>query len=197
MAGARPGARSFGGALNHHLRPLDRSDFPVMARWRRDREMVRWWGPAADEDQLETEYGDQIDRRYSADNGPARLCIYEVDGVSVGFGESYLIDDHPQWAQRLGIHSAIGVDYAIGSPHHRRAGHGVRLIHLLIAAGFDDHPTASRVVSVPKAANTASRRALERAGLSLLEVRPLEGEYPAEGDSAIYSMSRDAWNALT
>ncbi|MCP4958242.1 MAG: acetyltransferase [Actinomycetia bacterium] len=172
------------------IRPLTRLDFPTLARWRRDRQMIAWWGPPVDETQLEHDHGNTIDERWSDEDAPARLWIYEVGGVPIGFGESYLIDHHTEYAERLATSNAIGVDYAIGEPAERGRGHGRRLVTLLISAGFAEHCTADKAVVVPKAANAASRATCESAGLHLVEQRPLQDEYPRGGDSAIYALSR-------
>lgn len=158
--------------------------------------MQRWWGPAIDEDQLEVDYGSTIDERWTPSNGPARMWIYEVDAKPVGLGENYLIDHHLEWANSLGVEHAVGVDYAIGSPADRGKGHGARLIELLVEDALSEHTTATQVVVAPKAANTASRRALESVGLELVEVRHIEGEYPRDGDSAIYAITRERWRTL-
>jgi hypothetical protein len=56
---------------------------------------------------------------------------------------------------------------------------------------FGLFPEVGAIVAVPQAANHASRRALEKAGFSLVGERTLDSDDPSDaGPSAVYALTR-------
>ena len=90
------------------FRPFTRADYPVLARWRRDRAWLTWWGPARSVDELDDDYGACID---GAD--PTSMTIATIDGRDFALVETYRLRDHPDWAAKLSMEHAAGIDYAI------------------------------------------------------------------------------------
>jgi len=122
---------------------------------------------------------------------PARLFVIEEDGRPVGFIQCYRHADEPDWDRAVGIPAAAGIDYLIGEPDRVGYGLGSRAIRVFAATVFDRYPDVSVVVAVPQAANEPSRRALERAGFRLVDVRDVESDDPGDaGPSAIYALER-------
>ena len=172
------------------FRPFTRADYPLLARWRRDRAWLTWWGPAQTVDELEEYYGPVIDG-----DDPTIMSIATLDGQDIGLTEQYRIADHPEWDAQVRIEGAAGIDYGIGLPEHRGRGVGTAMLTALVADTFDEFHDCTSVVAAPKSANRASCGVLERIGMELVRVEHLKGEYPEEGDSSIYVMRRTAWEA--
>jgi RimJ/RimL family protein N-acetyltransferase len=80
----------------------------------------------------------------------------------------------------------IGIDYAIGDRAHIGRGAGTALIATLVTEIRRRHPGAG-ILSTPEAANTASRRVLEKNGFLLIAVRPVITE-PSDAPMAIYRL---------
>ncbi|WP_084468924.1 GNAT family N-acetyltransferase [Nocardiopsis trehalosi] len=98
----------------------------------------------------------------------SRPCLVALDGDPVAYVELYRAardvvarhyDAHPH---------DVGVHIAIGDPGRVGRGLGPRLLDALARAVFAADPDCRRIVMEPDAANTAARRAAERAGLALL-----------------------------
>jgi RimJ/RimL family protein N-acetyltransferase len=79
------------------------------------------------------------------------------------------------------------MDYAIGDPAWIGRGTGTELIAVLVTEIRRHHPSAGMLVG-PDAANTASRRVLEKNGFELVAVRPVATE-PSDAPIAIYRLT--------
>ena len=81
----------------------------------------------------------------------------------------YAIAAYPEYVEELTPvcpvpPGALSIDYLIGEPAARGRGLGAALIAAAVARGFADHPDAQDVIVPVAAGNTASLRALQRAG---------------------------------
>jgi len=171
------------------LRPLTRTDYPTLALWRRDRAWLTWWGPPLNEDELEDAYGPTIDG-----TEPTFMFIATEGSREVGLVETYRHADHPTWHGQIQVDHAIGIDYGIGLPRDRGRGLGRAMLTVLIEEALDLFPDCDCVVAVPKSANRPSCALLESMRFMLHAVKPVEGEWPKEGTSSIYKLTRDAWS---
>jgi aminoglycoside 6'-N-acetyltransferase len=156
------------------LRPLLRSDFPLMGEWLREPLVAEWWSDDPAPEALEREYGRAID---GAD--PTVLRIGEVHGVPVGFVQWFRFADEPAYAEELAPFVAVpddawSLDYLIGAPEHRGRGLGTALVLGALAA-IGDAP----VVVPVHAGNLASAALLRRAGLHEVAAASLEPDNPA------------------
>jgi len=169
------------------FRSFDRADYPLLARWRRDRAWLTWWGPARSADELEDDYGPCIDG-----TEPTLMSVAAVGGREFALVETYRIADHADWSEKVSIAGAAGIDYGIGQAADRGHGLGKRLLVALVADTFDENGDCDSIVAVPKTANLASCRALESVGFSLMRTEEIEGEYPSSGTSSVYKLDRVA-----
>jgi aminoglycoside 6'-N-acetyltransferase len=99
------------------------------------------------------------------------MLMVTLDGTPVGWCQWYRWADYPADAEPIGARDGeIGIDYAIGDP--AKVGHGVgtMLIAALITEVRRRHPGAGVLVD-PAAANTSSRRVLEKNGFQLVAIR--------------------------
>ena len=168
-------------------RPLSRDDLPLLRRWLAMPHVQAWWGSepvtAAD---VERKYGPRVDG-----NDATRVFVIEVAGQPVGIIQCYRHADHAAWDRAVGVPSAAGIDYLIGEAAHCGHGVGSAAIAGFAPRVFALYPEVNVIVAVPQAANGASRRALEKAGFSLLDERQLDSDDPSDaGPSAIYARGR-------
>lgn len=165
------------------------ADLPLLAQWLDTPHVARWW-PRTDNSvaALEAHYGPAIEGE-----DPSRLFLIAVDGVPVGFCETYLHADEPAWDAAVGLPNVAGIDYLIGEPERCGRGLGTRVIGAFCALVFDLYPDIDAIASVPQEANPASRRVLEKNGFRLVEVRMVESDDPGDaGPAAIYLLPRPA-----
>lgn len=143
------------------FRRLADSDLAMLHRWLNEPRVVQWWE------------GDDVSWdgvvRGSASTDPIEYWVASLDGRDVGWIQCYATADSPSEAaawQALGVdETAAGIDYLIGAPDQRGRGPGSAMIRSFVAeVVFGRHPGWSQACAAPYAANTASWRALAKAG---------------------------------
>lgn len=113
------------------------------------------------------------------------MWITEIHGQAGGLLQCYLHADYPQHDASVGIAAAVGIDYLLGGAH-RGQGLGALVVSAFAAHAFDQHPSAATCIATPAQANTASWRALERAGFT----RHGECQPPDQSIAFIYATAR-------
>ncbi|MCF6733887.1 GNAT family N-acetyltransferase [Blastococcus sp. KM273129] len=144
------------------LRPLERADLPLLARWLAEPLVRRWWND--DPAEVAAQYGPSIDG-----DDPTAVYLGVHAGEPFGFVQVYRFDDEPGSLAELSAvcpvpPGALGIDYLVGEPSARGRGLGAAMIAAAVARGFADHPDATGVLVPVVTANEASWRALRRAG---------------------------------
>ena len=143
---------------------LAEDDLPMLHRWLNEPGVVEWWeGEDVSWDAVVRDYRTQRD-------DSTEHWIASVNGRDVGWIQCYLAADDPDetdawWA--LGVdRKAAGIDYLIGDRSDRGHGMGSAVIRaFVIDVVFGQHPEWTQACAGPFAANVASCRALEKAGL--------------------------------
>jgi aminoglycoside 6'-N-acetyltransferase len=157
-------------------RRLVASDLPLLAEWLREPQVARWWNHEATAEAVERDFGPSV-----RGEEPGEDLVVALDGRPVGLVQRSAIHDY---AEDLADFSALvevpegamELDYLIGDPALRGRGLGSRMIAALVRDTWSAHPAAPAILVAVVAANRASWRALERAGLR----RVAEGERPPE-----------------
>lgn len=147
------------------LRPLEHDDLALLHRWLNDPAVVRWWeGDDVSWPAVVRDYG-------PGSQEPIEHWIALVDARPVGWIQCWAVADHPQEAEvrhwrALGIApTAAGIDYLIGESTRRGQGVGTAMIRTFVTeVVFGRHPDWTHVAASPLAGNTASLRALAKAG---------------------------------
>jgi RimJ/RimL family protein N-acetyltransferase len=169
------------------VRPLGRDDLPLLHRWLAMPHVQAWWGsePVTSAD-VERKYGPRADG-----SDPTLVFVIELAGQPVGIIQCYRHADYADWDRAVGVPAAAGIDYLIGEAAHCGRGVGSAAIACLVPHVFGLYPEIDAIVAVPQAANYASRRALEKAGFSVVGERTLDSDDPSDaGPSAVYALNR-------
>ena len=117
--------------------------------------------------------------------------VIEADSAPVGLIQHYRHADYSEWDAAVGVPAAAGTDYLVGDPAYTGKGVGSTAIALAADHALAAYPEVACVVAVPQADNPASRRALEKAGFRLREIRDLDSDDPSDaGPGAIYVKAR-------
>ena len=176
------------------FRPLCADDLPTLAGWLAQPHVAKWWREPADLAAVAAKYQPCLDGR-----DPTELFVIEVDGAAAGFIQRYLYADEPDSLEVLhptgipGAESAAGIDYLIG--HHDLTGRGIgtAAISGFTRLTFARHPEASTVLVGVSQANTASWRALEKAGFTRCWAGELASDDPSdEGPQYLYRKDRSS-----
>lgn len=157
------------------MRPMVVTDLSSVRTWLQEPHVVRWWLVNTTADDALEKIGQRVSG--SGDQATRMLTIVETPAagpqaaVPIGWCQWYPYDAYPAEAEALGACDGdCGLDYAIGDPGAIGRGLGTELVSLLVARVRRHHPGCG-VIVVPDAANTASRRVLERNQFALIAVR--------------------------
>lgn len=156
-------------AVDVTFRRLVDDDLPMLHRWLNETGVVRWWeGDDVSWDGVARDYGSKaVD--------PTEHWIAAAYGEDVGWIQCYAAADDPKEAEpwwALGVdRTAAGIDYLVGEPLRRNRGLGSTMISAFVAdIVFGLHAAWSQACAAPYAANTASWRALEKAGFRFVGI---------------------------
>jgi aminoglycoside 6'-N-acetyltransferase len=161
------------------FRRLVDGDLPVLHGWLNEPGVVRWWeGDDVSWEAVVRDYGSTSPDR-------TEHWIASVDGREMGWIQCYAAADEPEetehwWA--LGVdRRAAGIDYLVGDPRDRGRGLGSSMIRAFVVdVVFGLHPQWPEVCAAPFAANVASWRALEKAGLRRIAEGTMEPDNPVD-----------------
>lgn len=161
-------------------RPLAAADLPVLAGWLREPQVARWWNHDTTEAGVERDFAASV-----RGDEPGEDLVVLLDGRPVGLLQRATISDYPEeWAEFSAVvdvpAGAVELDYLIGEPGLRGRGLGSRMIAAAVEDTFRTRPDAPAVLVAVVAANTASWRALEKAGLRRVAAGPMEPDNPVD-----------------
>ncbi|SDQ12304.1 GNAT family N-acetyltransferase [Quadrisphaera sp. DSM 44207] len=157
-------------------RPLAAEDLPLLATWLAEPGVARWWHHETSLAAVERDFGPSV-----RGEEPGEDLVVLLDGAPVGLLQRSRIRDHAedleQFAALVDVpEHAMTIDYLIADPALRGRGLGTRVVAAAVARTWVEHPDAEAVLVAVVAANTASWRALEKAGFT----RVAEGDLPPD-----------------
>jgi aminoglycoside 6'-N-acetyltransferase len=167
---------------------MTEADLPAVEAWLRLPHVARWWTPDTTAEAEIAKYR----QRVRQDTKPAtHMLTVTLDSTPAGWCQWYRWADHPADAGVIGARDGeIGIDYAIGDRAQVGRGVGTALIATLTTEIRRRHPSAG-ILTDPDAANTASRRVLEKNSFHLVAVQPVATE-ASDAPMAIYRLSSAA-----
>lgn len=161
-------------------RPLAASDLPVLAQWLQEPQVARWWNHESDDDAVERDFGPSIRGEEAGED-----LVVSMDGTAIGLVQRSVIGDYPEELAEFAAivdvpDGAVELDYLIGDASLRGRGIGTRMIAAAIEKTWTDFPSAPVVLVAVVAANVASWRALEKAGMQRIAEGPMEPDNPID-----------------
>jgi aminoglycoside 6'-N-acetyltransferase len=162
-------------------RPLAADDLPLLARWLAEPGVARWWNHDSSADGVARDFGPSV-----RGEEPGEDLVVHLDGRPVGLVQRSVISDYPEdLAELAGLvevpDGAVELDYLIGDPALRGRGLGTRMIAALVEDTWRTHPQAPAVIVPVVAANVASWRAVEKAGLRRVAEAEMAPDNPVDG----------------
>ncbi|GHH45329.1 aminoglycoside 6'-N-acetyltransferase [Streptomyces candidus] len=166
-------------------RRLAERDFPLLMSWLRQPHVARWWNHETSLATVSRDFGPA-----ARGEEPSEDLLVHLDDSPVGLVQRCRLSDYPEYLAELATLAevppgAMTLDYLIGEPHHIGRGLGTRMIQSVVRATWTDHPDAPCVLVPVSAANQASWRVLEKAGLRRVAEGDLEPDNPVD-DRAHY-----------
>lgn len=161
-------------------RPLTAADLPLLAAWLAEPQVARWWCHEHSLDAVERDFGASV-----RGEEPGEDLVVSLDGRPVGLVQRARIGDYPQdladFTRLVDVpEGAVELDYLVAEASLRGRGLGSRMIAAVVESTWSDHPDAPAVLVAVVAANTASWRALEKAGLRRVGEGALEPDNPVD-----------------
>ena len=156
------------------------ADLPLLGAWLREPQVVRWWNHEHTAEAVERDFGAGV-----RGEEPGQDLVVLLDGHPVGLLQRAVINDYPEdlaeFAAVVDVpDSAVELDYLIGDASLRGRGLGSRMIAMAVESTWSDYPTAPAVLVAVVAANTASWRALEKAGLRRIAEGLMDPDNPVD-----------------
>jgi aminoglycoside 6'-N-acetyltransferase len=147
------------------FRPVTPADFPLLGGWLARPHVARWWNHETSPEAVERDFGPT-----ARGEEPAEDLLALLDGRPFGLVQRQRLADYPEelaaFAALLRVpRNAMSIDYLIGDPAMVGIGMGARMIRSVVTDTWTAHPEAECVLVAVNAANTASWRALQSAGL--------------------------------
>jgi aminoglycoside 6'-N-acetyltransferase len=168
-------------------------DFPLLGRWLAEPRVQRWWCHETSPEAVARDFGPA-----ARGEEPGEDLLVSVDGEPVGLVQRCRLADYPEDLEELaGIvpvpDGAVSLDYLIGDPARLGVGLGPRMIRALVEASWSDYPDAPAIIIPVSAANRASWRALEKAGLVRVAEGEMEPDNPIDDRAhVVYRVDRPA-----
>ncbi|MEV6979945.1 GNAT family N-acetyltransferase [Sphaerisporangium sp. NPDC051017] len=177
-----PEARSAGPIT---WRRLTEQDFPLLREWLERPHVARWWHHETTPEAVARDFGPA-----ARGEEPSEDLLIFLDGRPLGLVQRCRYADHPEYVAELTPvvpvpEGAMCVDYLIGDPEQVGRGLGPLMIRAVVESTWTEYPDASCVLVPVSAANRASWRALEKAGLRRVAEGELEPDNPID-DRAHY-----------
>jgi RimJ/RimL family protein N-acetyltransferase len=166
---------SIDGQIGFRRMTLD--DLPMMLHWLSEPHVRRWWDDGERTlDDLREKYAPCIDGR-----DPTDPYLILLDGRPVGYLQTYLIVDHPEYASVVQVEpGAAGLDVFLGEPDLVGRGLGPRILSAFVERVVFARPEVTACVIGPAASNAAAIRAYAKAGFVPLKVVEVPGEAEPE-----------------
>jgi aminoglycoside 6'-N-acetyltransferase len=166
-------------------------DFPLLGRWLAEPRVARWWNHETSPEAVARDFGPA-----ARGEEPGEDLLVSLDGEPVALVQRCRLADYPEDLAELAAvvpvpDGALALDYLIGDPARLGVGLGPRIIRALVEASWSDYPDAPAIVIPVSAANRASWRALEKAGLVRVGEGELEPDNPIDDRAhVVYRVDR-------
>ena len=177
-------------------RPLVRDDLPLLGRWLAEPGVARWWNSETSPEAVERDFGPSV-----RGEEPGEDLVLLLAGRPVGLLQRSRIRDYEEDFVELSAvvevpEDAYCLDYLLGEPALRGRGLGSRFLARAVERTWQDHPDAGCILVPVVAANRASWRALEKAGLRRVATGELTPDNPVDDPlHHVYRVDRPAATA--
>jgi len=167
------------GALS--WQPLTAGDLPVLAEWLREPKVARWWNHETTTEAVERDFGAS-----TRGEEPGEDLVVSLDDRPIGLLQRSVIRDYPEdlteFAAVIEVpDGAVELDYMIADAASRGRGLGSRIVAAAVEDTWPSYPDAQAVLVAVVAANVASWRELEKAGLQRIAEGAMSPDNPIDG----------------
>jgi RimJ/RimL family protein N-acetyltransferase len=139
---------------------MEAADLRLFHEWLQRPHVKRWWSDRETYAGVVEHYLPSIDG-----DEPTDLYFVVVDELPVGFIQTYLLTDYPDYAALVGEGEGVaGVDLFVADDAMTGRGLGTEMLRRFVDAVVFVRPGVVRCAADPDVKNVASLRAFEKAG---------------------------------
>ena len=162
------------------FRPVTESDFPLLGEWLAEPHVRRWWNHDPSPAGVARDFGPGTRGEEAGEDLVALL-----DDRPVGLVQRSRLEDYAEEFESLAAlvevpSGALTIDYLLGSLDDVGRGIGTAVILALVEDSWTAYPEATAILEAIVVANTASWRALEKAGFTRIGEGELEPDNPVD-----------------
>lgn len=178
-------------------RPLVAADLTMLAMWLAEPQVARWWNHETSAAAVSSDFGASL-----RGEEPGEDLVVLLGASPVGLLQRSRISDYPdyleEFTQLVAVpEGAVTLDYLICDGALRGRGLGTRLVARAVHETWTDYPDAPCVLLAVVAANVASWRALEKAGLRRVAQGPMTPDNPVDEPlHYVYRVDRPAYDEI-
>ena len=152
----------------------------MLAEWLREPQVARWWNHQTTLEAVERDFGPS-----TRGEEPGEDLVVLLDGRPVGLLQRSAMCGYPEDLRNFSAvievpAGAVELDYFIADPALRGRGLGSRMIAAAVEETWKSYSDAPAVLVAVVAANVASWRALEKAGLTRVAEGPMPPDNPID-----------------
>ncbi|GAA4095248.1 GNAT family N-acetyltransferase [Nonomuraea soli] len=161
-------------------RRLAHDDLPLLKSWLEQPHVARWWNHETSMEAVLRDFGPSV-----RGEEPGEDLLVFLDHDPLGLVQRSRLADYPEELEPLKEivdvpEGAVQIDYLIGDPARVGHGLGTSMIGAILERTWNELPDATCVVVPVSAANIASWRALEKAGMRRVGEGDLEPDNPID-----------------
>lgn len=143
---------------------MEMDDLRLMHEWLQRPHVRRWWSKRDSYEDVLNSYSPAIEG-----SEPTDLYLVLLEGREIGFIQTYLMVDYPEYASLIGLgEGTAGVDLFIADSALTGKGIGSEILRRFVSQIVFANATTRRCVAGPEAANVASIGAFEKAGFRIV-----------------------------
>ena len=146
------------------FRALKVKDLRLLHEWIQRPHVRRWWTEQETYEEVLDRYSPAIEGR-----DPTDLYLVLLEGREIGFIQTYLVVDYPEYASLIGRgEGTAGVDLFIADSALTGKGIGSEILRRFVSQIVFADAKTRRCIAGPEAANVASVRAFQKAGFRVV-----------------------------
>lgn len=169
-------------------RPVVKADFPLLSDWLSRPHVHRYWHHDFTADGVARDFGPGTRGEEAGED-----LLVSVDGVPAALVQRSRIEDYAEDFSELSAivdvpAGAVTIDYFVADSARMGRGLGTAIIRAIVADTWSKYPDCPAIIVPVVAGNTASWRALEKAGFQRIGEGDMEPENPL--DAPLHFVSR-------
>jgi aminoglycoside 6'-N-acetyltransferase len=162
------------------FRRVTEDDFDLLAGWLAEPGVRRWWCHDPTPEAVARDFGPA-----ARGEEPCEDLLVLLDGEPVGLLQRCRFDDYPEDRAEVARLApvppgTVQLDYLLGPPELRGRGVGTAMVRAAVADTWAADPDTPAVMVAVVAANVASWRALEKAGLRRVAEGDIDPDNPVD-----------------